>query len=190
MSSPKPRSISRDELLLLKRGKKLPASGTLVFEDINRSCQSLVDLKCFYCVSKAEIDPVSIDIGKVGHSNSWKDVQFSFTLRNMSDVPYCFSFDLPEALYVEMGPKKIAPMSSLTVAASLAPKLLGEKSAGSYSLNILVNNSHNRYNVLKLDVGIVLSVMELKVERLENGELILPPLDYPLLLENPGSDTW
>jgi hypothetical protein len=179
----------------LKRGKKLSSSGVLVFEDLVSSvCRNLVDLKCTYCVSKADIDPVSIDLGKVGHSNSWKDVKFSFTLKNTSDIPFCYVLEMPFSVsLVEKGSdrvRKIEPRSVQTIGAVLSTKLLGAKIAGPHSLNLVVKNSYNPFNTLNLALGFHLSVLELKVERLVDGQLILPPLDHPLLLESTGSDTW
>jgi hypothetical protein len=184
-----------EELILLKRGKKLSSSGILVFEDISTSiCQNLVDLKCNYCVSKAEIDSQSVDLGKVGHSNSWKDVKFSFTLKNTSDIPFCYTLEMPVSVSLfDKGPSrvsKIEPRSIQTIGAVLSTKLLGSKTPGPHSLNLVVKNSYNPFNTLNLAIGYQLSILELKVERLVDGQLILPPLDHPLLLESTGSDTW
>lgn len=171
----------------------------MVFEDFfNSVCRNLVDLKCTYCVSQAEIDPVSIDLGKVGHSNSWKDCKFSFTIKNTSDIPFVYTLDLPVSVnLVDKGHdmRKIEPRSIQTIVAILTTKLLGAKIAGPNLLNLVVKNSYNPFNTLNLAIGIHLSVLELQVEnrkgeRLIDGQLILPPLDHPLLLESTGSDTW
>lgn len=195
MSAPKPGFISLEDQAILQKGKRMASAGTLRFEDIDTNrCWSLLDLKCFYCISRAEINPPCVEIGKVGHSNSWKDVPFSFIVKNPSDIPFCYVLEMPEAIeLVDKGPERIRNIpahSSLTIGCILIPKLLGGRQAGPLNMNVMIKNSNNPNNTLTLDVKAHLSVLELRVERLVNDELLLPPLNHPLLPESSCSDNW
>ncbi|RKO93087.1 hypothetical protein BDK51DRAFT_24729, partial [Blyttiomyces helicus] len=200
---PKPGAGSDEELaMVLAGGKRASLKGLLLFEDARRAglVVKAIDLVAAYCLSRGEVDPAAIDLGKVGHFNTWGDVRFGFTVRNLADIPLLYELQLPDAVDVlafggdqdQLGAAKrrVEPRGSQLVEAVLKPRQLDLTAPGPRSLSVGIVNVFNPRNTMSLSVVAQLTLVELRFERLVSGELVLPALTHPHLPAALPCDTW
>lgn len=60
-----------------------------------------------FCVSLGQVQPETMDVGKVGYENSWKEIRIPIELKNLSEVPLVAKFELSSpsgALYLLSAP--------------------------------------------------------------------------------------
>ncbi|KAJ3290798.1 hypothetical protein HK104_006518 [Borealophlyctis nickersoniae] len=195
---PKPTSVKEEDL---KGGGKVKMKGTLFFQNTETGIAAkMIDLLACYAVSTGEVDPTIIDLGKVGHFNSWNDVKFSFTIRNKAAVPLYYDVDLPDSVDIiaaggdqnRLGsPKRrIEALGKQVVEAVLKPRQLDLTSPGPRTFSIGVTNLYNPRDVMVATVTAQLTLFELRFERLVSGELVLPPLYHPHVPSALPCDTW
>ena len=198
ISAPKP-NLSSDDISLLNSGKKVSSNGSMLFKNSDGVAIGFIRLKCFYCLSVAEIDMINIDLGKVGHINGWKDSMFSFNVLNLSDITLNYNIECPDSIEIKsVGSeidksaikRKIEPGSSNLITACFNPRQISNYASGIHQFEIKVVNIYNPSNTRILTLSIFLTVSEIKFERLEDGELVIPSVCHPSILGNTGSDTW
>lgn len=207
ISCPKPDSLSDEDKLAVSNGKRVCARGILHLCNSETSeTIKIVNLLSYYCVSRAEIDlPTgTLDLGKIGHANSWNDVRFSFIIKNVSDIPLLYDVDLPDTIelvsdeatdYVAASKRRVEAKQAQTVVGIFKPrniKQIGTTGGGGGPCNfeLVVKNVYNPKNVMVVSLNAFLTLNELKFERLVEGELILPQLLYPQVSTNIACDTW
>ncbi|KND01233.1 uncharacterized protein SPPG_04324 [Spizellomyces punctatus DAOM BR117] len=201
VSIPSPSALAGNDEAVgnLVSGKKFTLRGILCFEDVRKKLTlGVVDLQASYCLSRGEVEPTLVDLGKVGHFNSWNDAKLKFTLRNLADIPLLYELQLPDALDIVSGEEKNAGATKSKVDANgtqvidavLKPRVLEPRAIGPHILNIGIVNLFNPRNVMGIAVSCQLTLFELRFERLVSGELVLPPLTHPHIPTALPCDTW
>ncbi|KAJ3156718.1 hypothetical protein HDU86_003942 [Geranomyces michiganensis] len=194
-------TASEQALSLLAAGKKAVLRGMLCLHDANTGMVvKSIELSASYCVSRGDIEPTVLDVGKVGHYNSWNEVKVKFTIRNGSDIPLSYVLNLPPSMFLEgdeegfpthaVKPRLVPSRGSQVVEAILNPRLLDTKEPGAQTLNIGVTNLYNAANTMSTTVNANLTLFELRFDRLVEGELQLPQLTHPHLPTALPCDTW
>ncbi|KAI8917062.1 hypothetical protein DFJ77DRAFT_331406 [Powellomyces hirtus] len=184
----------------LSSGKKATLRGTLCFLDASSGMVvKCIELSASFCVSRGDVEPLVLDVGKVGHYNSWNEVKLKFTVRNPSDIPLACALDLPASVRLaeetescELGSNKrmVQSRGSEIIEVILNPRLLNLKLMGAQVLNIGVRNLYNPRNLMKIVVNANLTLFQLRFDRLVSGQLQLPPLTHPHLPTALPCDTW
>ena len=201
VSVPKlPSTMDEQSASALLRGSKYAQSGILLLRNVDLD----TDLKVFnlasnYYVSFGSIEPSVIDLGRVGHFSYWQDVRFQATVQNSAEVALHYEIELPDIISVlsagsdsEASLKnKISPESSQVLDFVLKPKILESMYAfGPETLSVNIYNIHNPSNQIVLTVKFNVTRFELKFDRLQSGELILPPLTHPSPPNSLPCDNW
>ncbi|GAM18857.1 hypothetical protein SAMD00019534_020320 [Acytostelium subglobosum LB1] len=97
---PQPESLlTPKKKTLLWKGRKVQYQGTLVFERSDSThypigpaegrthISKLVTISGSYCMSLGELTEQSVDIGRIGYENSWKEVSIMVEIQNLSEIP-------------------------------------------------------------------------------------------------------
>ncbi|KAJ3089439.1 hypothetical protein HK102_006398 [Quaeritorhiza haematococci] len=200
VSVPQPKNFTEDEIAILNIGRKLDLDGLLVFQELESSTVlKTLEILSRFCVSKAEIEPTNIDLGKVGYLNTWGDVKFQFTIKNLADIPFFYEAENQNVIDFiaidgeqEVHPNKwkVDARSSQVVEAVFKPRQISDFSTGMRTFTLDLTNSYNPQNTLTLNLTAQLTLFELRFDRLVDGELVLPALHHPYLQSNPSCDTW
>jgi hypothetical protein len=151
-------------------------------------------------MSRTEISVDHINLGKVGHSTSWKPARFEFKIHNLADIPASYEIVAPPFLQFTPLDKNGSAMKqkmfyipsrkTQNVQGLLLPKEMPDQSSGWHRFNIVVNNLRNQFNSMEFPVKALMTVFELGFERLIGGELVLPVLHHPIALQNATCDNW
>ncbi|EFA77121.1 hypothetical protein PPL_09876 [Heterostelium album PN500] len=97
---PEPESLlTPKKKSLLWKGRKVQFQGTLVFERSDTThypigpgegkthISKLVTINGSYCMSLGALTEESVDIGRIGYENSWKEVVIMIEVQNLSEIP-------------------------------------------------------------------------------------------------------
>ncbi|KAJ3395154.1 hypothetical protein HDU84_002728 [Entophlyctis sp. JEL0112] len=181
-------------------GKNLTVRSVLLIENPEKSLVlKAIDLLVSYGMSLATVEPAFVDVGRVGHLNNWEEVNFSFRLWNQSECTLEYQLELPTAVEVlgiknELGSSvdcgTIEGNKSHIIEAVLIPKKMNSGKVGPQISQINILNTYNPRNQISVEIRSVLTLLDLKFERLTDGELVLPSLVYPSSLPNSSSDNW
>ncbi|KAI8808501.1 hypothetical protein BJ742DRAFT_709657 [Cladochytrium replicatum] len=202
ISVPKPTSLAAEDVQLVASGDPVSSHGTLLFARLTDGLVlKLLDLKVGYCVSRGEVEPSSINLGKIGFSNSWEAVPFSFDVCNRAEIPLQYDVVLPSAIEmttiggiaverISASKRKIEGVGSHTVQALLRPRQIPDISAGQRIFDISLINVYNPKNTIHVVVSCYVTTFALRFDRLDRGELLLPPMHYPQVPNNPSCDSW
>ncbi|KAF0517022.1 peroxisomal membrane protein mpv17 [Gigaspora margarita] len=201
LSCPQPDSLTQEELHMVSNGKNVSVQGVFFFiDEIQDLVVKLVDICATFCVSKGELSTPIVDLGRIGYSNSWSDVKFQFSVRNISDIPLNYELEIPD--YIEMDDNlnsanqvidlkhTVEPRADQIITAILKPRLIPDFTADERIFIVNVLNMYNPSNVLTLKVKSVLTLFELKFDRLTQGELVMPPLYHPIPSSDAPCDAW
>ncbi|ORX51768.1 hypothetical protein BCR36DRAFT_582810 [Piromyces finnis] len=198
ISAPNPtRLSSNEEINALTSGKSIDLSGSLLLFDKKLKMDVMAfNLNAYYNMSMGHINETEIDIGKIGHTNLWRDVPLSFELKNDSVAPLCVKLILPE--FVELINRKetignnliISSFSSAVIEAKVKPHNIPDFKAEFRTYYIKVVNKFNSENTMNVKLLMELTEFELRYERLNKGELFLPPLYHPYNAEVLPCDNW
>ncbi|KAG0014000.1 hypothetical protein BGZ81_000714, partial [Podila clonocystis] len=205
MSCPVPNLPSEDVDQLLN-GKSAILTGTLML--LNRSMNQIVKvlvLSTSFGVSFGEVVPLSTDVGKIGHYNSWSPVRFKFDVKNTSDIPLHYEIvleDYMDLVSTHAEPEDENSTTLLTtkrtiqshgtdnVELSLDPRRIKNYEIGRHTFPIRIANLHNPENESIFEIGATLTEFELGFDRLAEGKLVLPPLIHPLPTSALPCDAW
>ncbi|KAG9297531.1 hypothetical protein G9A89_001471 [Geosiphon pyriformis] len=206
IACPEPIFLDKENSLKLVKGKKAIIEGVLLLYDLkSRTTVKMIDLKANYCVSKGELTPAEIELGKIGHANSWSEVQFQFTLRNISGIPLQYELQSPDCIeirgIVDEGSHQLdQEVISLKrvidsyveqkITAALKPRRIEDFQLGERIFEINVLNMFNPENKMTINLKATLTLFEMVFERLVHGELVLPPLCHPITRHELPSDSW
>ncbi|CAG8544148.1 2498_t:CDS:2, partial [Funneliformis caledonium] len=206
ISCPQPNSLTSEELKFIEVGKKVSIQGVLLLnDDIQKLSVKLIDLNAKFCVPKGELNTSVINLGKLGHSNSWAGSEFQFILRNLSEIPLHYELQSPDCIEilgvmddgsnvqnkgVIASKRTVEPLIDQIITAVLKPRRIKNFSAGERTFSVNVLNMYNPYNIMTLNIQATLTLFELKFDRLIKGELVLPSLYHPLPRSDFACDAW
>ncbi|KAF9103246.1 hypothetical protein BGX29_003628 [Mortierella sp. GBA35] len=209
LSCPAP-ELSVNDAQQLQSGKNVSLAGTLMVVDrLKDQVMKVMGLSSSFGVSYAEVVPVSTDLGKIGHYNSWNPVRINFEVKNSSEIPLFYEIVLQD--YMDLAP--IHPVETEEGVAHQHSSVIGTKrtikSHGADAIEILLDpkritnfefgrrtfpirilNLHNPLNEPVFIVSAVLTEFELGFDRLTDGSLVLPPLTHPLPSSALPCDAW
>jgi hypothetical protein len=199
--SPSPDKLDEVGRTLALRGESGSLKGLLSLYDARQNIQLLaIELEALFCMSRTEISVDHINLGKVGHSTSWKPARFEFKIHNLADIPASYEIVAPPFLQFTPLDKNGSAMKqkmfyipsrkTQNVQGLLLPKEMPDQSSGWHRFNIVVNNLRNQFNSMEFPVKALMTVFELGFERLIGGELVLPVLHHPIALQNATCDNW
>ncbi|CAG8555592.1 22363_t:CDS:2, partial [Racocetra persica] len=120
---------------------------------------------------------------------------------NVSDIPLNYELESPD--YIEMDDNSncanqgvvalkytVEPRADKIITAILKPRLIPNFAAGERTFIVNVLNMYNPSNVLTLKVKSILTLFELKFDRLTHGELVMPTLYHPIPSSDVPCDAW
>src|SRR5690606_7248071 len=113
--------VDAKQMERIRQLKKISIFGTLLLLDVDSLHQPNPDvLKMFHlkghaCISEGRLIPSEIQLGKFGHTNGWKNLQFKVVVRNRSEIPLALKpVSIADELHLIVLEKEIsiAPMST------------------------------------------------------------------------------
>ncbi|OZJ05554.1 hypothetical protein BZG36_01690 [Bifiguratus adelaidae] len=184
-------------------GRRTTLSGVLSFiENTTLRVLKLYELKATFCESIGVFDRSSLDLGKAGYTNNWADIPFDIPLRNQSEVPLLLSLEYSDVCSPSLTDElrdldesigSIVHLDALaedSVACKFSPKLLRDGDNGDKVFKIRARNLMNPRRDLEFHVHVHVAGIEMQYERLVDGEIILPTLNYPLITSDVACDAW
>ncbi|KAF9935756.1 hypothetical protein BGZ67_003136 [Mortierella alpina] len=208
ISCPTP-DLPAGEIDNLQSGRNVSLGGNLmVIDRQNNTIVKVLALSSAYGVSYSEIVPLSTELGKIGHYNSWNQVKFGFEVKNQSEIPLHYEVVLQD--YMALAPhlvetddtgsssevsllgtkRTIQANHSDSIEVLLDPKRIENFEIGQRTFPIQVLNLHNPENENVFLVNATLTEFELGFDRLSEGKLVLPPLTHPLPSFALPCDAW
>ncbi|KAF9133180.1 hypothetical protein BGW39_010393 [Mortierella sp. 14UC] len=208
VSCPAP-ELSTSDAQQLQSGKCVSLVGTLMVVDrLKDQVMKVLGLSSSFGVSFAEVVPLSTDLGKIGHYNSWNPVKVSFDVKNSSEIPLYYEIVLQDYMDLTtvhsvseedashqhspvIGTKrKIRSHGADTIEILLDPRRIENFEIGRRTFPVRILNLHNPLNEPVFNVSAVLTEFELGFDRLTDGTLVLPPLTHPLPSSALPCDAW
>ncbi|KAF9920409.1 hypothetical protein FBU30_009776 [Linnemannia zychae] len=210
VSCPSP-ELSASDVQQLQTGKNVSLMGTLMVVDrLHNQVMKVLGLSSSFGVSYAEVLPLSTDLGKIGHYNSWNPVKITFEVKNSSEIPLYYEIVLQDSMYLApsqpllaevdqslpqppliIGNKrKLISLGTDLIEVLLNPRKIENFEIGRRTFAIHILNLYNPLNEPIFNVSAVLTEFELEFERLTDGTLILPPLTHPLPSSALPCDAW
>ncbi|GAB5587420.1 hypothetical protein Unana1_02320 [Umbelopsis nana] len=193
-------ALPEPELKQLGLGERGSTRGLLLFYDgITKTVVKAFDLEASFCVSVADLNIKSINIGKIGHATSWKPIPFSFAVRNLSDIMLRYSIEAPPNVTLvptivsrEQSATEydLAPLGQCRIEGILDPKACDDQAPGRHEIPIKLINKNNIDNVMELTLRAQMTIFELRFERLNDNSILLPVLFHPLASQNVPCDNW
>ncbi|KAG0226486.1 hypothetical protein BGW41_004197 [Actinomortierella wolfii] len=204
MSCPSPRILGSNDIALLERGRNVSVHGNMMVMNLARKIVvKAIHLEASFGLSIGEVAPEVVDVGRIGHYNSWKKSNFSFELLNDAEIPLACQIMLPDSMqqvFLDESGEQVNDVSTAivlvdakaikTVHVSLDPNQIEMFETGRRTFAIDVVNLYNPNNSMKMDVHATLTRFELSFDRLSQGRLILPPLTHPTPLTALPCDSW
>lgn len=202
LHSPSAEKLDEEGRSLAFQGRSGSLKGMLVLYDARQSIEVLaIELEALFCVSRIELAVERIDLGKIGHSTSYKPVRFEFQIRNLADVPATYEIKAPRFIdFTPLDRNGVAVKQKLfyipsrktqSIEGLLNPTDMPDQTSGLHRFNIRIDNLRNNSNTMQLHLKALMTVFELRFERLSsNGELVLPTLHHPIALQNAPCDNW
>ncbi|CAO3566103.1 unnamed protein product [Mortierella alpina] len=197
------------EIENLQSGGNVSLGGNLmVIDRLKSTIVKVLALSSTYGVSYSEIVPLSTELGKIGHYNSWNQVKFGFEVKNQSEIPLHYEVVLQDYMVLAphlvetddsgnsseislLGTKRtIQANHSDSIEVLLDPKRIENFEIGQRTFPIQVLNLHNPENENVFRVNATLTEFELGFDRLSEGKLVLPPLTHPLPSFALPCDAW
>ncbi|KAF9429715.1 hypothetical protein BGZ94_009742 [Podila epigama] len=204
LSCPIP-DLPEDDIQQLLAGKSVTFAGYVML--LNRVKNQIVKVfvvSSTFGISFGEVIPLSTDVGKIGHYNSWTPARFKFDVKNTSDIPLYYEIVLED--YMDMVgahaesdvAETLTPRTKRTIQShetdnvelSLDPKRIKNYEIGRRMFPIRIVNLYNPGNESVFEVQATLTEFELGFGRLTEGKLVLPPLTHPLPPTALPCDTW
>lgn len=178
-------------------GERFDFTGTLLLETIDKNeIVKMIPLLASYYQSIGFVDSKVIDLGKVGHVNSWSESKFSFEIENLSETTLTYELDIPKFVILSSLSRshtlksRIPPKTSTIIDVIFIPRNASSLKTGAYTFNILIKNVYNPKNEMLIAVKYFMTEFELRFDRLVSGELVLPPLTHPSFKSSLPCDNW
>ncbi|KAF9997812.1 hypothetical protein BGZ79_008488 [Entomortierella chlamydospora] len=208
VSCPAP-EIPASEYRSLQSGKNVSMTGNLMVMDrLKNQVVKVLGLCSTFGISYCEVFPLTTDLGKIGHYNSWEQVTFGFDVKNLSDIPFQFevilehymelwqrpteadSTDARVGLHLLGTKRMIQGRGTERVEVVLDPRRIDNFSASRRTFPIRILNLNNPTNEISVEVSADLTEFELGFDRLSDGNLVLPQLMHPLPSTALPCDAW
>jgi hypothetical protein len=188
----------RDELNL---GRKVSLSGTLLLQNPSTHiAYKAMKVHSFYCLSLGSVEPNTFDFGRVGYVSKWQDVRFEFVVQSTSEIPLRYDLEHADFCSVEsicdsqtgqnVIKRSIEPGSTHRITMIFKPRKLLEKNEGPEQFTVQFINLFNPQNIGLVSCRYYLTQFELNFDRLNAGELVLPPLVHPTNSSALPCDNW
>ncbi|KAI9487044.1 MAG: hypothetical protein EXX96DRAFT_646766 [Benjaminiella poitrasii] len=202
LNSPSAEKLDEEGRSLALQGKSGSLKGMMVLYDARQNLEVLaVELEALFCVSHTELLVDCIDLGRVGHSTSYKPTRFEFQISNLADVPSTYEIHAPKfinftpldkhGVAVKQKMFYIPSRKTQRIEGLLKPYEMPDQTSGLHQFNIRIDNLRNNANTMHLHLKALMTVFELRFDRLSsNGELVLPVLHHPIALQNSPCDNW
>ncbi|KAI7900712.1 uncharacterized protein BX663DRAFT_553713 [Cokeromyces recurvatus] len=200
--SPSAEKLDEEGRTLALQGKSGSLKGMLVIYDARQNLEVLaVELEALFCVSHTELLVDCVDLGKIGHSTSYKPSRFEFQISNLADVPATYHIQAPKfinftpldkhGIAVKQKRFYIPSRKTQRIEGLLIPTEMPDQTSGLHEFSIRIDNLRNNANTMHLHLKYLMTVFELRFDRLSsNGELVLPTLYHPIALQNSPCDNW
>ncbi|GAN04083.1 hypothetical protein MAM1_0054c03542 [Mucor ambiguus] len=202
LHNPSAEKLDEDGRALALQGQNGSLKGMMVLYDARQQIEVLaLELEALFCVSHTELVMDRIDLGKIGHSTSFKPARFEFQISNLADVPATYDIKAPS--YINFTPLDrngvavkqkmfyIPSRKTQRIEGLLMPKDMPDQTSGLHRFDVRIDNLRNHANTMHLHLKALMTVFELRFERLSsNGELVLPTLHHPIALQNAPCDNW
>ncbi|KAK4517675.1 uncharacterized protein ATC70_001016 [Mucor velutinosus] len=202
LHNPSAEKLDEDGRSLALHGQSGSLKGMMVLYDARQNIEVLaLELEALFCVSHTELVVDRIDLGKIGHSTSFKPARFEFQISNLADVPATYDINAPK--YINFTPLDrngvavkqkmfyIPSRKTQRIEGLLMPKEMPDQTSGLHRFDVRIDNLRNHANSMHLHLKALMTVFELRFERLSsNGELVLPTLHHPIALQNAPCDNW
>ncbi|ORZ29119.1 hypothetical protein BCR41DRAFT_382971 [Lobosporangium transversale] len=207
ISCPLP-DLPSNDIERLQNGENVSLSGNLMVMDRGKKkVVKVLGLTSNVGISYGTVTPVMIELGKIGHYNSWERAKGRFEVRNSSDIPLQYEVLLEpymELSLAESGDNSRGTESAHNLATRrtvhghgieyfevlLDPKRIENFEIGRRTFPIKIFNLRNPENDMSVSVAAVLTGFELGFDRLMDGKLVLPPLMHPLPSTALPCDAW
>lgn len=202
LHSPSAEKLDEDGRSLALQGQSGSLKGMMVLYDARQNLEVLaLELEALFCVSHTELVVDRIDLGKIGHSTSYKPARFEFQISNLADVPATYDINAPtfinftpldrNGVAVKQKMFYIPSRKTQRIEGLLMPNEMPDQASGLHRFDIRIDNLRNNANTMHLHLKALMTVFELRFERLSsNGELVLPTLHHPIALQNAPCDNW
>jgi hypothetical protein len=188
----------RDELNL---GKKVSLSGTLLLQNPSTHiAYKAMKLISSYCLSLGSVEPNNFDFGRVGYVSKWQDVLFEFVVQSTSEIPLRYDLEHPDCCSIESISESqsgqnvikrcIEPGSNHKIKMMFKPRKLVDCNEGVQQFTVQFINLYNPQNIGLITCRYYLTQFELKFDRLNAGELVLPALVHPTNSTALPCDNW
>jgi hypothetical protein len=202
LHSPSAEKLDEEGRSLALQGRSGSLKGMMVLYDARQCLEVLaLELEALFCVSHTELVVDRIDLGKIGHNTSYKPVRFEFQISNLADVPATYKIQAPKfinftpldrnGVAIKQKSFYIPSRKTQRIEGMLTPNDMPDQTSGIHRFNVRIDNLRNNANVMHLHLKALMTVFELRFERLSsNGELVLPTLHHPIALQNASCDNW
>lgn len=191
LQCPSAEKLSEQDRIRASQGKSGVLKGMFILYDMREQVEVMaMELRAVFCVSLGELVVDRIDLGQMGHTASWKPVNFNFTVRNLADVPLNYEVQRPEFMSFSPLNATVPAGKNLVVAGVLDPRQLHDQSSGQRRFDVRIANHYNRNNTMHLRLKAFMTVFELCFERLNDDVLELPALYHPMSANNIPCDNW
>ncbi|KAL7322889.1 hypothetical protein PS15p_210861 [Mucor circinelloides] len=202
LHNPSAEKLDEDGRSLALEGQSGSLKGMMVLYDARQNMEVLaLELEALFCVSHTELVVDRIDLGKIGHSTSYKPARFEFQISNLADVPATYDINAPKYIHftpldrngvaVKQKMFYIPSRKTQRIEGLLMPKEMPDQTSGLHRFDVRIDNLRNHANTMHLHLKALMTVFELRFERLSiNGELVLPTLHHPIALQNAPCDNW
>ncbi|KAG2214861.1 hypothetical protein INT46_000159 [Mucor plumbeus] len=202
LHNPSAEKLDEDGRSLALQGQSGSLKGMMVLYDARQNLEVLaLELEALFCVSNTELVVDRIDLGKIGHSTSYKPARFEFQISNLADVPATYDINAPNFINftpldrngaaVKQKMFYIPSRKTQRIEGLLMPNEMPDQASGLHRFDIRIDNLRNNANTMHLHLKALMTVFELRFERLSsNGELVLPTLHHPIALQNAPCDNW
>ncbi|KAG0051774.1 hypothetical protein BGZ83_003300 [Gryganskiella cystojenkinii] len=199
------------DIASLQSGKSVSVTGNLMVMDrLKKQVVKVLCLTSTFGASYDEVVPLSSDVGKIGHYNSWNPVAVTFEVKNTSDIPLHYEIVLQDCMDLVFSPeqqstseqelqesaavsctKRALPSNMVDkIEVMLNPRRIENYEIGRRTFPIRIRNLYNPENESVVNVNAVLTEFELGFDRLQDGKLVLPPLTHPLPASALPCDAW
>ncbi|KAI8369188.1 hypothetical protein EDC96DRAFT_479026 [Choanephora cucurbitarum] len=202
LHSPSAEKLDEEGRSLALQGKSGSLKGMMVLFDARQNLEVFaLELEALFCVSHTELSTRHIDLGKIGHSTSYKPARFEFHISNLADIPASYEICGPK--FIQFTPLDrngvaikqkmfyIPSRKTQRVEGLLLPNEMPDQTSGIHRFDVRINNLRNNTNTMHLHLKCLMTVFELRFGRLSsNGEVVLPTLHHPIALQNALCDNW
>ncbi|KAJ3343041.1 hypothetical protein HDU93_000211 [Gonapodya sp. JEL0774] len=193
LTPPHPENLTAEQIQMLLGGKSVSVSGIFaLFDKESGMIVQVVGLQALWGVSLSKIEPSIIDLGLL-HASRLSEVPFTFTIRNKSDLPLVYELLKSDAVRFLDGVERgtIVSSSSANVHACLVLGNLGSDLSGPQEMEIKLRNERNSRSTTTLRLLYSVASLQIQLDRLVDGEIVLPRLTYPVAPpESPPCDSW